>query len=237
MSCILSEYRNDKCANCTLYCPHKIAMMGLDGKGGRVSSAGLPKDYRDVTLANSPVRASQPDIYALLDKYVATFGGEGRIKSLYMWSDSPGTGKTTTACSLINAWIARDYLGALKGGQQPRQHSAYFLDINQMQTEYNLATMTDNKDELEAVKKRMKIAMETPFLVVDDVGIRKATDSFKSIVHAVINKRTTDKLPTIYTSNLPIEEMAEVFDERLKDRMGDMCAVIHFKGGSKRGRR
>lgn len=237
MRCILSEYRTDKCANCTPYCQYRIAMSGLDGNGGRVASANIPADYRDVTLTNSPVRASQTDIYALLDKYVGTFGGEGRVKSLYLWSESPGTGKTTTACALINAWISRDYLGALKDGKQPRQRSAYFLDINQLQTEYNLATMTDNKDELEAVKKRMKIAMEAPFLVVDDVGIRKATDSFKSIVHAVINKRTTDKLPTIYTSNLPIEEMAKVFDDRLQDRMRDMCGVIEFKGVSKRGRR
>jgi DNA replication protein DnaC len=44
-------------------------------------------------------------------------------------------------------------------------------------------------------------------------------------------------IPTVFTSNLPIEEMAVVFDARLYDRMRDMCAVLHFNGESKRGRR
>ena len=105
--CILSEYRTDKCASCSKLCPHRIALEGLDGNSGRVGNAGLPKDYRGITLANSPVRTSQPAIYELLEKYVGTFGG-GEEKSLYLWSESPGTGKTTTASALISEWIARD---------------------------------------------------------------------------------------------------------------------------------
>lgn len=235
--CILSEYRNDKCANCTPYCPHRIAMMGLDGNGGRVFSAGLPKDYRDVTLADSPVRDSQPDIYAPLDKYVATFGGEGRVKSLYLWSVAPGTGKTTTASALINAWIARDYLGALKAGKQPRQFSAIYFDVNEFQTSYNLATMTNDDEAMAKVGERIKRVQDAPFAVLDDIGVRGATDAFRSYLHAVINHRVTNALPTVYTSNLPIEELAEVFDDRLYDRIRDQAGVIHFKGGSKRGRR
>src|SRR5690625_2610109 len=128
-SCILEDYRKDKCAGCDHLCGHRIALHGLDGNGGRVGAAGLPKDYRYVTLANSPVRVSQPEIYAALERYVETFGG-GEEKSLYLWSESPGTGKTTTASALLNAWIAQDYLGAIKRGEQPRQVSGVFFDVN-----------------------------------------------------------------------------------------------------------
>src|SRR5690625_4439291 len=108
-SCILEDYRKDKCADCDRLCGHRIALMGLDGNGGRVGAAGLPKDYRYVTLGNSPVRESQAAIYASLERYAETFGNDD-VKSLYLWSANPGTGKTTTACALLNAWIAQDYL-------------------------------------------------------------------------------------------------------------------------------
>lgn len=241
--CILSEYRNDKCANCTPYCPHRIAMMGLDGNGGRVSSAGLPKDYRDVTLANSPVRASQPDIYALLDEYVKTFGREGRIKSLYMWSDSPGTGKTTSASAVLNNWIAHDYLSSLKAGKHPRQQPAYFLDVNAWQELYTGFTRPNIPQDIAEKNSRpyydqMEKAKRAPFAVLDDIGVRgKASDGFRGDLHTVINHRTSNGMPTIFTSNLTIKEMAKVFDDRLYDRIRDQAGVIHFKGGSKRGRR
>jgi DNA replication protein DnaC len=73
--------------------------------------------------------------------------------------------------------------------------------------------------------------------VLDDIGLRSASEAFRSYVHAIVNYRTANGLPTVFTSNLPIEEMAQVFDARLYDRMRDMCAVLHFNGESHRGRR
>ena len=239
--CILEDYRKDKCASCDHLCGHRIALHGLDGNGGRTASAGLPRDYRYVTLANSPVRESQPDIYATLERYVATFGG-GEEKSLYLWSESPGTGKTTTASALLNAWIAQDYLGAIKRGEQPRQVSAYFLDVNSWQELYTGFTRPSIPQEIAERSSRpyyaqMERARTAPFAVYDDIGVRASTDGFRGDLHSLINYRVTNGLPTVYTSNLPIEEMAEVFDARLYDRIRDQCGVIHFAGESKRGRR
>lgn len=234
--CILEDYRKDKCASCDHLCGHRIALHGLDGNGGRVGAAGLPKDYRYVTLANSPVLESQPEIYAALERYVETFGG-GEEKSLYLWSENPGTGKTTTASALLNAWIAQDYLGSIKRGEQPRQVSGVFFDVNEFQTEYNLATMTNDEDAMKRIGGRIKRVQGAPFAVIDDIGVRGATEAFRAYVHAVINHRVTNGLPTVYTSNLAIKELAEVFDARLYDRIRDQCGVIHFAGESKRGRR
>ena len=246
-ACILTDYRTDKCAGCTKLCPHRIALHGLDGDGGRVGNAGLPRDYRYVTIKTSPVRDSQPETYALLDRYVETFkrkdnDGEERIKSMYLWSESPGTGKTTTASALINAWIATDYLSAIKAGKQPGQTSAYFLDVNEWQTlynEFNRPMVPEHISEPASGKyyRAMERARTAPFAVYDDIGVREASDPFRADLHTLINHRTTNGLPTVYTSNLPIEDMAEVFDDRLYDRIRDQCAPIHFAGESKRGRR
>jgi DNA replication protein DnaC len=160
-----------------------------------------------------------------------------RIKSLYLWSESPGTGKTTTAVALLNSYIIEHYLGSLKRGKQPLQTPAYFLDVNSFQTDYNLATMTNDDAAMGSIKATIQRAQQAPFAVLDDIGVRSASEAFRSYVHAIVNYRTANGLPTIFTSNLPIEEMAVVFDARLYDRMRDMCAVLHFDGTSKRGRR
>ncbi len=241
-NCILSERHKDGCASCPATCPHYISLYGLSGRGGRVASANLPEDYRYMTLKNSPARASQPKVYGMLDTYVRTFERQfdedsERIKSLYLYSESPGTGKTTTAAALINAWLVEHYLGSLKRNRQALQQPAYFLDVNSWQTDYNLATMTSDEKELDEIKRTMRRCMDVPFLVMDDVGIRSASESFKSVVHAIINARTTGAKPTVYTSNLPIDDMAKVFDARLYDRIRDQCLDISFSGTSRRGRR
>lgn len=244
--CILSNYRKDGCASCTPLCPHKLAIEGLDGKSGREGAANLPEDYRGLTLTNSPAREDQAKIYRQLGNYVETFaralaGGEG-VKSLYLWSESPGTGKTTTSSALISEWIAADYLSALKSGEQPRQFSAYFLDVNQLQTyynEFNRPRVPEHIAEPAASKyyKSIERAKEAPFAVMDDIGVRDATDGFRADLHSIINHRVSEGKPTVYTSNLSLDEMEDVFDARLYDRMRDKCATMHFGGMSKRGRR
>jgi DNA replication protein DnaC len=242
-NCIL----NSRCklagtAECNRQCGHYISMMGYSGKGGRVANATTPTDYRLLTLATSPARENQAKIYETLEKYTQTFDRQfeadgNRIKSLYLWSESPGTGKTTTAIAVLNEWLIAHYLGSLKRNRQAAQTPAYFLDVNAFQTDYNLATMTNDDAAMGSIKATIQRAQQAPFAVLDDIGVRSASEAFRSYVHAIVNYRTANGLPTIFTSNLPIEEMAVVFDARLYDRMRDMCAVLHFGGESKRGRR
>ncbi|AXN39807.1 ATP-binding protein [Peribacillus butanolivorans] len=227
---------------CTDQCGSFIAMMGRSGKGGRVGAAGLPADYRLVTLANSPARTEQARIYAKINDYVATFDrqfeeGAERIKSLYLYSESPGTGKTTTAAAILNEWLTAHYVGSLQRRVQPMQRPAYFLDVNAFQTDYNLATMTNDDAGMAQVKSIIQRTQTAPFAILDDIGVRSATEAFRSYVHAIINYRTTNGMPTVFTSNLELAEMERVFDGRLYDRMRDQCAVLSFGGESKRGRR
>lgn len=233
-------------AECNRSCGHFIAMMGYSGKGGRVANANTPADYRLLTVQTSPAQANQAQLYSTIEKYIATFerqfeadtGAENRrIKSIYLWSESPGTGKTTTAIAVLNEWLIAHYLGSLKRNRQAQQTPAVFLDVNAFQTYYNLATMTNDDESMAKIKATIVRTQQAPFAVLDDIGVRSASEAFRAYVHAIINYRTANGLPTIFTSNLPIEEMAVVFDARLYDRMRDMCAVLHFGGESKRGRR
>lgn len=247
-TCILSSRcKLADTASCNRTCPHYVSCHGLTGKSGRVGLVNIPADYRLTTAINSPVRVAQERAYKLIDAYAATFErqfeeGSTQIKSLYLWSDSPGTGKTTTASAVLNEWLITNYIGSLKRNRQPLQHPAYFLDVNELQTLYNEFSRSNiPRDVAERASReyyrRLQLAKSVPFAVFDDIGVRSVTEGFRGDLHSAINHRATNRMPTVYTSNLPIDEMEQVFDARLYDRMRDMCAVIEFEGTSRRGMR
>jgi DNA replication protein DnaC len=234
--------------NCNRSCAHFVALHGYSGNGGRVANANTPNDYRLMTVATSPAREGQSKVYETLEKYCATFerqfeeGPYRRIKSLYLWSESPGTGKTTTAIAILNEWMIAHYLGSLRRNRQSAQVPAFFLDCNEWQTLFNEFNRSNVPKEVaepasREYYRRMNAAKSVLFTVIDDLGVRDASPAFRGDLHSVINHRTTNALPTVFTSNLPIEEMATVFDQRLYDRVRDQCAVLHFGGESRRGRR
>lgn len=237
--CIIDEFKINGCAGCGNLCAYKIATEESQ------NNANLPKDYRENTLGNNPATAAQADIMASLKSYVTTFkrqfevGGE-RIKSLYLYSNATGTGKTTTASVLLNEWIARSLLGAIKRNRPDHKSSAYFLDVNEWQSLYNKFNRGNVPQEVGEPASaeyyaRLEKAKRADFTVLDDIGIRSATEPFRADLHEIINHRTTNELPTIYTSNVDIAELARVFDARLADRVRDQCLTITFSGESHRG--
>lgn len=248
----------DKCilaANCALadsekcnaMCSSWIAMHGFNGHGGRIASTNIPSEYANVTLQKSPARETQAEAYRIIEVYVNTFKRQfedaaERIKSLYLYSDAPGTGKTTTAAALANEWTARHYIGSLQRSRQPLERPAYFLDVNAWQTLFLGFNRPNVPPSTAEPLAKQYYAMEacaktSPFVVLDDIGVRTASEAFRADLHGIINHRVTNGLITVYTSNVPIEELTMVFDARLADRVRDMCVVIPFKGESKRGLR
>lgn len=247
-NCILDGYKRGGCASCPTTCQHKIALTGLNSKGGRLAAAKVPSEYRDITLGNSPARTEQSEIYGFLDGYATTFerqfDEEGeRIKNIYMWSDSPGTGKTTTASAILNAYIIANYLGSIKRGIQPLQRPAYFLDCNAWEELYTGFTRPGIPKEIAESNSRpyytqMELAKKTPFVVLDDIGVRgTASDAFRGDIHSIINYRDTNGLATIYTSNVPITKLSELYDARFYDRVRSQGITLHFTGASHRGDR
>ncbi|WP_323680765.1 ATP-binding protein [Listeria seeligeri] len=125
---------------------------------------------------------------------------------------------------------------------RPPEQPAYFLDVNELQTLYNEFARPRLPAEIaersaSQYYAKIQAAKKAMFTVFDDIGVRTATDGFRGDLHNIINERVANNRPSIYTSNLAVEEMAQVFDARLFDRMRDQCQAVHFAGESKRGKR
>lgn len=244
-NCILAQYCGDKdTKKCNKLCPFYIHLHGASGKGGKIFESNIPLDYSRMTVKQNPVRQSQKAVYVQVDSYVKTFprmfDGE-RIRSLYLYSESPGTGKTSTACAIANEYLLIHCIGSWKRGQRPKDRVVFFLDFNAWQNKFN--EFNNPRISQETAKKAEKAffyyrdaAKNAELLIVDDIGIRTPTEAFSSVVHDLINYRVVCRKPTIYTSNVPLKELMDKYDARLYDRLRDQTVeIIGFKEKSFRG--
>jgi DNA replication protein DnaC len=218
---------------------HEIAL------DGRVRESRIPSDYYNVTVQRSPVQI--PKVSKMVSGYVKTFkrqfeeDGE-RIKSLYLYSDATGTGKTTTAAAIGNEFIKRHYFGSIKRGLKPDRRPVLFLDMNELQGLYNRANRSNIPREIGEAANReyfalLRRAKDSKLLIIDDLGLRSVTEAFRQDIHQFINHRAVNKMPTVYTSNKPIKELKNDYSKQIWDRVRDMCIEIAFDGESKRGHR
>lgn len=236
---------------CHSHCDFFIGLHGASGENGRNGFSDMSLENRLVTIQNSNVREKQPEAYKLLDLYDNSFhkifdqtaDPKSRVKNLYLYSESPGTGKTKSASACLNSFLIKYYLGSLKRNLQPQQRPIYFLDINQFQTDYNQMTRpgvpTHIREEAgERYYSKMEIVKNSLLVCFDDIGIRSVSEAFRSDLLDCINHRMSKMLPSIFTSNIPLEGLPEIFgEERLFDRIRDLAITIHFEGSSHRGRR
>jgi len=89
-----------------------------------------------------------------------------------------------------------------------------------------------NNNEKEFVEER--IMNYQGLLILDDIGSEKMSDWVEETFYLIINKRYNDMLPTIFTSNLKLSELAERIGDRLASRIAGSCEVIELKGEDKR---
>lgn len=144
--------------------------------------------------------------------------------SLLLWGDNKGTGKTTLACSVANAF-ARHYIDRYK--MEPIMYfikSAKFLE--------DVRKQFNNPDP--AFQHIMELVETVPLLIIDDIGAEKASDWVRERLLNLIDERYSNNRSTIYTSNCSLGQISESLGSRLADRLKE-AECLQFKGTSKRG--
>lgn len=127
----------------------------------------------------------------------------------------PGRGKTYAA-------IACMYF--LESCKIP-WHDQRFIEIPMFYQQWlgNILHYDENLSNLYKLK-------EIKVLVLDDIGVKKPSESFLDYLHTLINARCNNQdLITIYTTNLSAIEFNEMLGPRIISRISD-GVKIEFKG-------
>lgn len=76
----------------------------------------------------------------------------------------------------------------------------------------------------------------TPMLILDDNGAGSLSDHERRILLDILDRRGNDCRPTVVTTNLSLDQIRDLMDERISSRLKDYLAVA-FTGADRRGKR
>lgn len=116
---------------------------------------------------------------------------------LYIYSGTKGSGKTMLACCLLNE-IAKRYAGSVK-----------FINI------LDFIEMT--RKGVDITDGEVIAVYQAGLLVLDDIGVQMSKEWIDTVLYRLVNHRYTNHLPTIYTSNIPVNHLR--VDDRITDRI------------------
>lgn len=141
----------------------------------------------------------------LINKYILQYeqfrkNGMG----LYVYSGTKGSGKTMLACCLLNE-ITKRYPGSVK-----------FVNVLDF-IEMTKKGFEDKNNDVESI-------YQAKLLVLDDIGVQMSKDWVNGILYRLVNERFTKQLPTIYTSNIPVDCLK--IDDRIIDRIESTTYLV-----------
>ena len=148
------------------------------------------------------------------------------FESTYLFG-TVGSGKTVRAAVLMLEWSR---LQAVNGKSK---QNCLFISVPMFLNKLKASFHSPLDDEYEIMKKYKIVDM----LVLDDLGVQKATDWSFQEIYSLISYRYDNMLPTIFTSNLSLSELAEgLGDDRIPSRIEHMCGenIIEFTRKSMR---
>lgn len=135
-----------------------------------------------------------------------------------------GRGKTHLAVGLLNFWFAGQY--ALQRAEQPRARYLSMTDFF-----FRLRNSFSDSSSSEDMQNIVDRYVSCGLLLIDDLGAQKNTEWSREVLYLLIDRRYREMKPTIVTSNLSLEQISELIDDRIASRLAEMGPVIRLEGG------
>lgn len=181
--------------------------------GTLTQKTGVPDVFQNRTLKDFDFKVYGEDLRKLEmviqnfeSNFVNKWKSEG--KGLYLWSKTPGSGKTLLSCCLLNDMVSQHHL-------QGRFVSCVgYLSILQQ-----AFTQQSNED-------RSQVYRTCDLLVLDDLGVQKDSEWTQQEIFRLVNDRLNDGLITLITSNYPPEGLN--VGSRSIDRIMKSCIVLQL---------
>lgn len=175
-------------------------ILAAQSDGRRIRS-WMPKEYvykcgRDFVWTQYGEDVTfQKQVSNAFAKRFDAFRKEGR--GLYIYSNTKGSGKTMLACCIANEVLNANDI-PVKFISMPE-----YIELV--------------KDKSEEAKEKINAVLEAVLLIADDIGATGDNDWISNAVFRLVNRRHEHLLPTIYTSNVPIEGLK--YDDRIISRI------------------
>lgn len=156
--------------------------------GQRKAISGVPTVHKDLNLENyRPKTKNQQQLIETMQRYVSFLGkDESKVypkNGLYIYGKF-GTGKTYTTYALANSLI---------------ESGLKVLLNTQVVMNQRLRSSELNKDASE--NEYLAKCIDADVLIIDDIGKQQPTEYQLSNLFTIIDVRTSNIRPTIYTSN------------------------------------
>lgn len=145
-------------------------------------------------------------------------------KGLYIWGKSTGTGKTSWACKIMSHYFRKITFNTGLENEGLFIFLPSFLE--------DLRNSYSDKDP--DFEQMLEMLNSCKLLIIDDIGAERVTEWVSERMVSIINRRSSNGLCTIYTSNLSPEQLKEKLGDRIASRVLGGSQIIEIKGGDNR---
>ncbi|NPB07539.1 MAG: ATP-binding protein [Aquificae bacterium] len=186
---------------------------------------GIPKRFKDVTLENYvPENPSQDRALLIAKRYVFTFNPEEGKGLTFV--GSPGVGKTHLAVGILKAIYEKTRVRGL------------FFDTKDLIYRIK-ASIEEGKD-----RKIIKLVLNYPLLVLDDLGSERLNDWQRELISYIISQRYNNMKSTIITTNYSLErgeslsgvgyDLSSRLGENVVSKIYEMNEIVIITGRDRR---
>ncbi len=130
-------------------------------------------------------------------------------KGLYLWSKTPGSGKTFLSCCIGRSVMLK-----------------YDVRMRFTTCPDYIATVGDSYKRMTGTEDLSEKYRLCDLLVLDDIGAQKTGDWQEQEIFRIVNERLNNRRITIFTSNMPPEKLN--VSSRSIDRIRKMSVVIQM---------
>jgi DNA replication protein DnaC len=135
-----------------------------------------------------------------------------------------GTGKTWQAYAALRQAVTYPQPARGVGYRAPGWKATTHADL--------LASMRPSpRNDSEQVLKEYR---ELPLLFVDDLGVAKNSEWVEDITYRLINGRYEQMMPSIFTSNLAVNQLKDALGDRVASRLAETTIRVVLNGADRR---